>query len=109
MNRLEIRHGEIGLIRPLAKRPLASIDKARAHAVSLGADAIEGVTRDKQYRLGRESDELGGGTVGRDVRLERARSGNRNDMVEFDAEMGTRDVEHVRIAVRQNRELEALL
>ncbi len=64
---------------------------------------------DKQNGFGRESDEFRCGTVGRNVRLERTRCGNRNDMVEFDAEIRTRVVEHVGIAVRQNRELEALL
>src|SRR5258706_10640630 len=49
---LEIRHGEMGLIRPLAKRPLASIEEAGEHAVSLGTDAIEGVAGDKQNGFG---------------------------------------------------------
>ena len=94
----------IGLVRGLAERALAAVDEGRRHAMGLGADAVEGVVGNEQASRAFDADDLLGLGVGLPVRLEMTRFLDRDDVVEFETDMGFRRLQHVAVAVGQDRQ-----
>src|SRR5215475_5264179 len=104
----EIGDDEIRLMRRFAERPLAPVDERRPHAVGFRADAVEGVIGDKQDARPVLADDLRGLRVGLPMRLEIAGFLHRNDVVEREADVRPGGLQHVAIAVRQDREFVSL-
>ncbi len=95
-------------MRGLAERALAPVDEGGAHAVGLGADAVEGVVGDEQDAGAVQADDLRGLGVGLPVRLEvagllRPRSRDRRES----RCAGRRPSSMSRIAVGEDGELVA--
>src|SRR5215510_1355811 len=104
----EIGHHQIGLMRGLAERPLAPVDERRPHAIGFCPDAVEGVIGDEQNAGEVLPDDLGGLGVGLPMRLEITGLLDRDNVIERKADVRPGGLEHVAIAVRQNRELVSL-
>jgi hypothetical protein len=90
-----------------AERALAPVDEGGAHPVGLGADAVEGVIGDEEDAGSILAKDLLRFRVRLPVRLEVTRLLHRDYMVEGKADVGASRLQHVAIAVRQDRELVA--
>src|SRR5262245_41940084 len=91
---------QIGLLRGLAERPLASLDERCSHTITCSADAVEGLIGDEQNAGRIAPDDLGGLGVRLPVRLEIAGLLHRDDVIERKADVRPSGFEHVTIAVR---------
>src|SRR5262249_49372132 len=100
----EIGHHQIGLMRGLAERPPASVDERGPHAIGFCPDTVEGVIGDEENAGGVLPDDLGSPGVGLPMRLEIASLLDRDDMIERKADVRPGGLEHVAIAVRENRQ-----
>ena len=103
-----MRHHEVRLVGPVAKRAPSPVDEASRHAKRLGTDAIEGVVGDEQDRVWCQADDRGGGAIGRHMRLEGARTGNLDHALKRKTEVRLCCLKHVRITIREHDESVAL-
>src|SRR5438105_614137 len=97
-------HYKVRRVGPVAERAPAPVDKTGRHAKRLGADAIEGVVSDEQDLVWRQADDLGGSAIGRHMRLESARTGDREQALERKTDVWLGCLEHVGVAIREHDE-----
>src|SRR5262245_17695979 len=98
----QISYNEIGLMRCLAKWPLAAVDERGPHPVRLRANAIEGMIGNKQDAGTIMTNDLFCFCICLPVRLEITGFLHRNDMIERKANVRPGGFEHVSVAIRQN-------
>ena len=91
-------------MRRVAEGTPAPVDERGAHAVGLRADAVERVVGDEEHARAVDPEPLAGLRVGRVVRLEVAGLVDRDHRVEVEPDVRPGRLEHVAVAVRENRE-----
>lgn len=79
---LHVLHPYVRLVRGATKRAVATIDEGAAHAGGFCTQAVEGMVGNEQDFVQLDAHDLGRFGVGGNMRLERVRFGDGDDVVE---------------------------